>query len=580
MLNNKFILLRILAISLATGGIVFLGYRVLFNNLLLASLLGTITTIFTIGAGVLTILSMRIKQKFLEDLEHLEQRRRKPYRTYLDENVIVESIPAKVPSSPPRQDKPAKPSVGLVRRTKSQWNRFPPKIKILLTVAAIFCVAISSIFFYIIKTNTPPTTLCLATDLPMSGPVETTGLDIRNGVELAVIQSPLSKTYHGYDLKKFYMDNSSQQQGGGPDPATGVKNIQNLFQQTSCSNPIAIIGPYDSSVAAAEIPLAAQNHILLLSPANAASCLTQKNFSEPHSCNYDSIHPQGFSNTYARLPGADTVQGSMIANFLLASPNSKNPEQGGLGAQKIVIVGDEEIYGTQLSQMVIQELKHNGVKPIGIDCVKPPQEYSKNPSCSLNPGTNAFSTDNIAALATKIRDEQPDAIFFGGRPDRGASLLRKQLGELGLDQVPFVGPSALVTNKDAFFKTIGSHATNVYATFPVADPSTFTSGTATTFSKEYQKLFGKYPGTYSANGYDAANIILQAIKDLIDAGKPVTRENVAQAVLSGNFTGVAGNNIHFDQNGDNIGQRVYTIYQSQQDSQGAWDFKVYAQRVV
>ncbi len=264
---------------------------------------------------------------------------------------------------------------------------------------------------------------------------------------------------------------------------------------------------------------------------------------------------------------------------MLAVPNPSNPGQGGLGAQKIAIVGGEEIAGTDVSKALIQELKSNGMTPISIDCLKPADEYSQNPSCSLNPGTKAFSIDNIKDLAAKIRDEKPDAIFFGGRPDRGAGLLRKQLGELGLDQIPFVETSALVANPDAFFSTAGSHAVNVYS-LSATDPSTLTSETAVAFVKKYQKEFGKLPVAASTNSYDATNIILQVIKALIDAGKPVTRESVAQAVLSGNFTGVAGNSIHFDQNGDNIGKQVYVIYQSQQDPQGKWDFKAFTQRTV
>jgi ABC-type branched-subunit amino acid transport system substrate-binding protein len=460
----------------------------------------------------------------------------------------------------------------------------PPKRRFrplyLVAVGLLLLATLSGVF---LLTRPPsiasPTTFCLATDLPTSGPAGTTGQDIQKGVELAVMQSPLSTTYHGYDLKELYMDDTSLQ-AGGPDPKTGVKNLQNLFQQTACPNPIAIIGPYDSPTAVAEIPLAAQNHILLLSPSNTAACLTQQKFSDPSTCNYASIHPQGLSKTYARLPGTTAVEGYVAADFLLVAPIPTNPGQGGLGAQKIEVVGDEEVYGTQVSQAVIEELQNKGVKPIGIDCIKPTDDYKTDHSCSqLSRNTEAFSMDNIAALATKIRDEHPDAIFFGGRHDRGAGLLRKQLGELGLDQIPFVGGGGLVANEEAFFNTIGSHAVNVYATFPAADPSTFTSGESATFSKEYQKEFGKSPEGYSANGYDAANIVLQVIKALIDEGKPVTRESVAQGVLSGDFTGVAGNTIRFDQNGDNIGKRVYTIYQSQQ-SQGTWDWKVLAQRVV
>jgi serine/threonine-protein kinase len=472
--------------------------------------------------------------------------------------------PPNAPVSPPQ----SRGASGFVRKI----------VIAIITAVVIFGLVLGSIIFFVLK-PTPPTTLCLATDLPTSGSAGTTGRDLRNAVDLALIQNPWGKEYHGYKLKMHYMDDASPANGGSPDPATGVRNIHDLFQQTACPNPIAIIGPYDSSVAAAEIPVAAQKHILLLSSSATAPCLTQKKFSDPATCNYDSMHPQGLSNTYAHIAGDDTVRGYLMADFLLAPPDPNNPGQGGLGAKKIIIVGDGAIAGTQLSQIVIEALRNREVTPIGIYCVKPSQEYNKDHSCSpLKPDTEAFSMENIAELAVKIRDQQPDAILFGGRPDRGAGLLRKHLGELGLDQIPFLGAGPFLAIKDTFLQTMGSHAVNVHAIVSGADPSTFT-GAAATFSKDYQKNFGRPPTIISTNAYDAANIILQVIKALIDAGKPVTRESVVQGVLSGKFTGVTGNSIFFDQNGDNIGQRVYTIYQTQQ-SQDTWDFKAVTQRVA
>ncbi len=211
--------------------------------------------------------------------------------------------------------------------------------------------------------------------------------------------------------------------------------------------------------------------------------------------------------------------------------------------------------------------------------MKPASEFNVNPSCSLNPSVNAFSLDNVAALAAQIAKKQPDAIFFAGRNDRGASLLRQQLGKLGLNQIPFVGGDALVNEANTFFGALGSDAANLYATFPAIDPSTFPTGTSeeATFYSQYQNKFGFPPVAYSATGYDAANIILQTIKDMIDAGQPITSANVAQAVLGNDsgkddFVGVTGNRIHFDQNGDNVGQQIYTIYQSKLQPQGSWDW--------
>lgn len=422
-------------------------------------------------------------------------------------------------------------------------------------------------------TPTPPTTFCLAMDLPLSGIDAAAGGEVRNGIELALAQSSLPLGYH---LDEFQMNDASQAQGARPGPTVGVENVQGLSQATtSCPNPIAVIGPVDSSLAIEEIPVAAKEHLLLLSSSNTAPCLTQKSFGDSSVCVYNLIHPQGFPNTYARLPGTDIDQGYQDADFLGGSGSTTNVQQRDLGARRIVVAEDEEVYGMQITQAVIQRLQQiYGLTPVEIDCVKLPDELSSDPSCSLNPSEQAFSTDNLAALAAKIAKANPDAIFFGGFTDRGAGSLRHQLGLAGLGQKPFVGGDALISDGNAFFKAASPYTANIYATFPAADPATFAFGSPTeaTFFSQYHAMFQVDPTGYSANGYDAANIIIQSITDLIKMRQPVTSANVAQTVLNNDFgkdfVGIAGNRIHFDQNGDNIGQRQYTIEQSEQRLDG------------
>ncbi|HEU5378281.1 MAG TPA: bifunctional serine/threonine-protein kinase/ABC transporter substrate-binding protein, partial [Ktedonobacteraceae bacterium] len=450
------------------------------------------------------------------------------------------------PAPPPQPPRPPQPPT---RPPRSRWPLAAALACVLVLAALVVGFVVSQRPSPVVAT--PTTTLCLVTDLPTDGADAAIGRSIVRGVQLALTQSPLNGTYKHYHAMEIDKNDSSQQQGGRSDASVGARNIQ----QPGCSNPIAVIGPYNSSVAVAEIPVAAQQHILLLSPSNTAPCLTQPNYDYSPGCVYDSIHARDLSNTYARLTDTDIDQGSLDADLLA----SADPRVGGLGATHIDIIGDEEIYGTQLAQSIIGKLRDfYGVTPVGVYCVKPASEYQIDHACSLKPQTQAFSTDNLVALAQVIQNDHPDAIFFGGLNDRGAGLLRRQLGELGLAKVPFVGASALVADADTFFRTIGPDAANVYATFPAADPSTFTSGTAATFSREYQKTFATPPGAYSANGYDAARIVLQAIQGIVDAGASVTPANVVQAVLGHSFMSVTGKQIHFNENGDNIGQRVYT----------------------
>lgn len=450
-----------------------------------------------------------------------------------------------------------------------------------LVALTLFHPASSSATNHAITAN-PSTILCLATDLPENGTEMASGQGINRGVQLALDQStdPFITGYKGYHFAPLdTMDDSSENQGEAPDPTVGVENIQGLFPQSaSCPNPIAIIGPVDSSQAIGEISVAAENHILLLSPSSTAPCLTQKNYAAPPTCIYNIMHPQGFVNTFGRLPDTDINQGDLLADFLL-----NPPAQGGLGAHNIVIVEDEEIYGSQVAQAAIDRFAQRGVTPLETDCVKPAAEFSVDPSCTFNPNAKPFSLEQVATLAAQIKSKNPDAIFFAGRNDRGASLLRQQLG----NQIPFVGGSALVNEADRFFGALKSDAANMYATLPTLDPSTFSSGTSdeATFYSQYLSKFNSAPVAYSANGYDAANIIIQTIKNMIDEGQPITSANVAAAVLKNDlgkddFVSITGDKIHFNQDGDNIGSHVYTLYQSKQQPQGSWEWNPIATQTV
>jgi branched-chain amino acid transport system substrate-binding protein len=111
---------------------------------------------------------------------------------------------------------------------------------------------------------------------------------------------------------------------------------------------------------------------------------------------------------------------------------------------------------------------------------------------------------------------------------------------------------------------------NTYGSVAAPDTSKLTSGAAADFSAAYKAAFqGKDLVAYSAQAYDAAKIEIQAIKSLITSNKAVTRASVCDAVQHINYTGVTGS-ISFDQNGDNAGQRVFSIYST--EASGNWNF--------
>ncbi len=226
----------------------------------------------------------------------------------------------------------------------------------------------------------------------------------------------------------------------------------------------------------------------------------------------------------------------------------------------------------QLARAVIgQLLSYNTQEQIWLDCL--PGADTVSCLSTRLPGVTTTPASDIATLANTIRQRTPapDTIFFGGL-NTGAGQLRQQLGS----QFLFVVPSDAVNQSTQFFAAVGSDASNIYATFPGLDPRTFTSGPAASFVAHYQKSCNGRPGQYSANGYDAAQIIIETLRHLLRPGMSLAeiRHRLVVAVLGHSFvSGVDHHLIRFDEDGDNIGSHAYTIYQSAKRADG-WTWQI------
>src|SRR5262249_47626337 len=145
----------------------------------------------------------------------------------------------------------------------------------------------------------------------------------------------------------------------------------------------------------------------------------------------------------------------------------------------------------------------------------------------------------------------PDALFYGGTTSNGLALARKQMIDIGLN-MPFVGGDRIVETE---ITTVGGDAANgSHWTAAAANPATFPE--AQQFLTEYKAAFNGDVGAYSANSYEAANVLIAAIKA---AGKK-DREAVRTALAATkDYKGVIGTT-SFDANGDTT-NRWISIYE-------------------
>jgi branched-chain amino acid transport system substrate-binding protein len=187
-----------------------------------------------------------------------------------------------------------------------------------------------------------------------------------------------------------------------------------------------------------------------------------------------------------------------------------------LGLKKIAVVYDKAIDGmVSLKDAFVTSYKKEGGQIASEDAY--------------------ISTDtNFSAVATKIVDEEPDAVFLSAEPEAGANLII-QMKQAGLSpQTKFFGIAGF--NGPSFVRVGGRAVEGTYY------PADYFSGLDTAANKRfveaYKKKTGKGPDVMAGSGYHTTMLVAEAIKR---AGPGGSREAVRDALASlKDFPGIFG----------------------------------------
>src|SRR5438105_6146543 len=106
------------------------------------------------------------------------------------------------------------------------------------------------------------------------------GQSTANGVQFAVNQKNAAGGVNGYQIAYKSFDDCRQ---GSYNADAGVENVQTMLGDPKF---LGMIGPYNSAVAKAEIPIAAPQHFTMISPANTNPCLTKEVKPPVPACTY------------------------------------------------------------------------------------------------------------------------------------------------------------------------------------------------------------------------------------------------------------------------------------------------------
>ena len=165
---------------------------------------------------------------------------------------------------------------------------------------------------------------------------------------------------------------------------------------------------------------------------------------------------------------------------------------------------------------------------------------------------------DYSAILTKIKSMAPDAIYYGGVGQAGVKLAKQSYEIIpktikgGGDGV--VGPAMLTA--------VGYPANEGwYGT--IASPHVVGDQKAQEFVDAYFRKYGKAADDYTITAYDAALVLIDAIKRVAISDKPMTREAVRDAIRASSVPTIQGV-VSFDENGD-LRDRTVSVFQIRQD---------------
>jgi len=182
-------------------------------------------------------------------------------------------------------------------------------------------------------------------------------------------------------------------------------------------------------------------------------------------------------------------------------------------------------------------------------------------------GTFGVSADqqDFNAELTKVKELNPDVIYFGGLAPTGVRL-RSQMEKLGINAV-FQGTSGIVS--DAFIEGLGPLSEGVIA-FREGAPLENLPGGEGFIAKYNQQGFGEPPEAYGAFAFAATQLIIDAIEKVGPNRKAVMQELNSTR----DYDSIVGS-ISFDDHGQNT-VALITRYVIQDGEWVVWEKSEYA----
>ena len=287
---------------------------------------------------------------------------------------------------------------------------------------------------------------------PLTGSQAHIGIDIKNGVQLAVEELNAK----GIEIagRKVKFELLAEDDEANPTKATTVA------QKLVDSKVAAVVGHFNSGASIPASKIYSDAGIPQISPASTNPKYTL----------------QGFKTTF-RVVAHDDQQGPTLGKFATGKLNAKN----------IAVIDDSTAYGQGLADAFAATVKAAGAKVVA-------REH-----------TTDKDTD-FRAILTSIKGRNPDLIMFGGIDPQAGPMVR-QMASLGI-KAKFIGGDGMQTPN--FIKLAGEAAEGVMASMPGLPKEQMPGGKE--FMERYKKKFNAEVELFAPMGYDAVMVFADAMK--------------------------------------------------------------------
>lgn len=344
---------------------------------------------------------------------------------------------------------------------------------------------------------------------PLTGPNSPHGIGARNSAELAVKLFNADPA-HKYQYELMVLDDECK-------PNVGVQVVTKLGSDRSIA---AAVPHYCSATAIATVDVFHRFKLPMVVWAAVLPEITYAN-------KYPEIH---------RVSGILIGQNRVGAQFMR-----------GQGYKTFVSFADSADYGKSMNKYFTEFTNENGGKILGTFAVAPDQQ-------------------DLSAELTKIKELNPEVIYFGGLTPLGTRL-RTQMDKLGI-KAQLEGNSGIMG--DAFINAVGPDLAEGAVTFFDSPPLSKMPGGAA-FTENYKASgFREPPEAYGPFAYIATHLLMQKIEAV---GPDRAKITAALADVKG-VPSIVGP-ITFDDHGQNI-TPLTTKYVVQDGKWVVWEDSEYA----